>query len=94
MVYGDHVHQNPGNHLNGGVPANAKWQDYWKQLVVFPSQIYDALKGAVGTRFIEELAELILRILDRRINAEQFIVFQNGHTTEVTEGERSIPQKT
>jgi hypothetical protein len=75
-VYGDHVHQNPGSHSNGSVPDDAKWQDYWGQLVVFPSQTYDAPKGAVGTRFIEELAELILGILDRRINAEQFIVFQ------------------
>jgi hypothetical protein len=35
-VYGDHVHQNPGNHLNGGVPDDAKWQEHWRQLVVFP----------------------------------------------------------
>jgi hypothetical protein len=28
-VYGDHVHQNAGQHLNGGVEDDQKWQDYW-----------------------------------------------------------------
>jgi hypothetical protein len=29
MVHGDHVHQNPGTHLNGGILDDAKWQHYW-----------------------------------------------------------------
>ncbi len=25
-VYGDHIHQNPGTHLNGGITDDALWQ--------------------------------------------------------------------
>jgi hypothetical protein len=56
-VYGDFVHQNSGQQLCGGVKDNQMWQDYWQQLIVFPSLTYDAPSGAVGRRFIEKLAE-------------------------------------
>jgi hypothetical protein len=53
-VYGDHVHQNPGTHLDGGITNDVMWQDYWSScLVVCPSQTYDAPNGAVGHRYIE-----------------------------------------
>jgi hypothetical protein len=40
-VYGDHIHQNNGMHLTGGISDDALWQDYWRHLVVFPSKAYD-----------------------------------------------------
>jgi hypothetical protein len=59
MLYGYYVHQNPGQHLKGGVNHNQKWQDYWRWLIVYPSSNYDAPSGAVGCCFVKKLAELI-----------------------------------
>ena len=77
-VYGDHVHQNPGTHLRGDIPDDEMWQDYWRRLIVFTSQTYDALSGAVGRRFIEMLAEMlpVHGIKARKLNPERFIIFQ------------------
>jgi hypothetical protein len=61
-VYGDHVHQNPGTHLRGDIPDDEMWQDYWRRLIVFPSQTYDAPSGAVGHHFIEMLADMLAGI--------------------------------
>jgi hypothetical protein len=36
-VYGNHIHQNPGTHLDGGIADDAKWQDYHRRLIVYPS---------------------------------------------------------
>jgi hypothetical protein len=47
-VYGDDIHQNSGHHLDGDVADDTEWQKYWQQLVVYPSQMYDAPKGKVG----------------------------------------------
>jgi hypothetical protein len=74
-VYGDHVHQNPGQHLSDGVPDDHKWQDYWRRLVVYPCQSYDVPKGPVGKRFIEMVSDSLEAILARKWNAEKFIVF-------------------
>jgi hypothetical protein len=73
---GDHVHQNPGTHLRGDIPDDKMWQDYWRRLIVFPSQTCDAPSDAVGHRFIEMLADMLAGIQARKMNAEQFIVFQ------------------
>jgi hypothetical protein len=62
--------------LSGGVANNQQWQDYWRQLIVYPSSTYDAPSGAVGRRFVEKLAELLDGIRDRKLNSEKFIVFQ------------------
>ena len=75
-VYGDHVHQNSGQHLKDGVSDDAEWQDYWRRLIVFPSQMYDVPSGAVGKRFLEMVVDLLEGIHDRRWNSERFIVFQ------------------
>jgi hypothetical protein len=46
--YGDHIHQNnDGTHPLGGISDDAKWQDYWRHLVVFPSKAYDVPLGAI-----------------------------------------------
>jgi hypothetical protein len=28
-VYGNHIHQNPGTHLNGGITDDKLWQNYY-----------------------------------------------------------------
>jgi hypothetical protein len=47
-VYGDHIHQNPGTHLTGGVAEDAIWQEHWRRLISFPSSTYDVPSGAVA----------------------------------------------
>jgi hypothetical protein len=58
-VYGDHVHQNPGTHLNGGIEDDAMWQRYHRRLIVYPSQRYDAPNGPVGRRLVETMTSLL-----------------------------------
>jgi hypothetical protein len=75
-VYGDHVHQNPGTHLTGGIADDAIWQEHWLQLVSFPSHAYGLPSGAVGKRFVERAAEELKGVKSRKWNSEKFIVFQ------------------
>jgi hypothetical protein len=65
-VYGDHVHQNPGTHLSGGIANDAPWQERWLQLVSFPSHAYKVPSGAVGKRFVEKVAEELKGIQSRK----------------------------
>lgn len=32
-VYGDHVHQNDGTHLHGGITDDTVWQKHWEALL-------------------------------------------------------------
>jgi hypothetical protein len=75
-VYGDHVHQNSGKHLDGKVADDPMWQNYWERLVVYPFKTYSIPTGAVGKRFIRELAQLLDDTIKRKCNSEQFITFQ------------------
>ena len=75
-VYGDLMHQNPGQHLKDGISDDVRRQDYWRRLIVFPSQMYDVPLGTVGKRFLEKIVELLEGTHDRRWNSERFIVFQ------------------
>ena len=75
-VYGDHVHQNDGTHLDSGIADYLIWQDYHKCLVVYPQKQYDAPKGAVGCHFISMLMELLRGIKERKWNSERVVVFQ------------------
>jgi len=74
-VYGDHVHQNDGAHLDGGIANDPKWQEHWRSLIVYPSQTYDAPKGAVGRCYVEKVADLMEAIMDQKSNREKLIVF-------------------
>ena len=75
-VYGDHIHQNDGTHLTGGISDDPQWQEYWRRLVVFPSKAYDVPSGAAGKRFVRMVASLLNGVKSRKWNAEKFIVFQ------------------
>ena len=55
MLYGfyqDWVHQNPGDHLDGGIVEGSKLQAQWEKLVCMPTQRYDAPSGKVGKIFV------------------------------------------
>lgn len=75
-VYGDHVHQNPGTHLHGGISDDAVWQAYWRRLIPLQPQQYNLPTGAVGRRFIETLTDLLIGVKRRKWNSERFFVFQ------------------
>jgi hypothetical protein len=75
-VYGDHVHQNPGTHLNGGIEDDAMWQGYHRRLIVYPLQRYDAPNGPVGHRLVETMTSLLEGVRSRKWNSECFLMFQ------------------
>jgi hypothetical protein len=75
-VYGDHVHQNSGKHLDGEVADDQMWQNYWEHLVVYPSKTYSIPTGAVGKQFIKELVQLLDDTVERKCNSEKFITYQ------------------
>ncbi|WP_288993061.1 hypothetical protein, partial [uncultured Marinobacter sp.] len=75
-VYGDHVHQNSGQHLDGGITDDAMWQSYWRRLVVYHSRQYNVPKGKVGHRFLEMITDNIEGVISRKWNSERWIVFQ------------------
>ena len=55
MLYGIYqywVHQNQGDHLDGGIAEDSKWQARWKKIVCMPTQRYDAPYGKFGNRFV------------------------------------------
>ena len=54
-VYQDWVPQNPGNHMDGGITEDGKWQAKWKKLVYFPTQRYDTPFGKIGRKFVSTL---------------------------------------
>jgi hypothetical protein len=75
-VYGDHVHENPGTYLNGGIEDDAMWQRYHRRLIVYPSQRYDAPNGNVGHCLVETMTSLFEGIRSRKWNSERFLLFQ------------------
>jgi hypothetical protein len=75
-VYGDHVHQNPGTHLSGGIANNAPWQERWLRLVSVLSHAYGVPSGAVGKRFVERVVEELKGIKSRKWNSVRFLVLQ------------------
>jgi hypothetical protein len=84
IVCGDHIHQNSGHHLDGDISNNTVWQNYWRHLIVYPSQIYDAPKGKVECQFVAKVAELIESIQKRDINSERFLYFRSSPCSALT----------
>ena len=33
VAFRDHIHDNDGTHLDGGIPLDAEWQALWRRLV-------------------------------------------------------------
>lgn len=68
--------KNLGTHLDAGISNNKLWQDYYNQLIVYPSQTNDAPNGTVGRYFINTLADLMNGVRECKWNMERFILFQ------------------
>ena len=58
-VYGDHIHDNPGEHLDGGIEDDGFWQDSYRRLVALPNSQYNVPKRAVGKDVITTLIQLL-----------------------------------
>jgi hypothetical protein len=48
--FGERFYHNDGSHLNGSIVDDTTWQDYWRQLIVFPGQMYNMPQDKVGKR--------------------------------------------
>ena len=75
-VYQDLVHQNSGDHLDGVIAEDSKWQDRWKKLVCMPTQQYEKLSRKSGKIFVGILFVELDGIRARKWNAER-VIFLN-----------------
>jgi hypothetical protein len=76
-VYGDHIHQNLGTQLDGGMTDDVMWQGYWQQLIACPSSTYDVPSWAIGKRLILKIAEELKGLKSQKWNSNQFILFSS-----------------
>ena len=74
-VYGDHVRQNDGTHLDGGIADDAIWQAHWREVISLPPQRYAAPNGRVGRLFLQGVTAEFQGIQSRKWNSERLIVF-------------------
>ena len=74
-VYQDWVNQNPGDHLDGGIAEDSKWQAQWEKLACMLTQHYDIPSGKFGKIFVGVLSIELDRVCARKWNAERMIVF-------------------
>ena len=75
VVYGDHIHDNDGTHLDGGVADDGVWQARWRRLVQVHPNNYSVPKGRVGSRFLTRLAAEFRGVRERKWNSERVVVF-------------------
>ena len=74
-VYGDHVHNNIGRHLDGGVKGDKAWQWLWRYVVELPLSPYRVPKGRIGRRFITLLTREFEQVRHRQFNSERPLIF-------------------
>jgi hypothetical protein len=74
-IYGDHVHDNDGTHLDGGIANDAFWQGRWKRMAQLATTRYLVPKGKVGGRFLTILISEFQGVRDPRWNSEHPLVF-------------------
>jgi hypothetical protein len=74
-VFGDHVHDNDGTHLDGGIANDAFWQCRWKRMAQLATTRYQVPKGKVGRRFLTILTHEFQGVRERRWNSEHPLVF-------------------
>ena len=53
VVYQDGVHQNPGDHLDGGIAEYSKWQAWWKNLYICRPNATTHLLQKLGRYLLE-----------------------------------------
>ncbi len=78
QVFGDHIHDNDGTHLTGGLPeeVDKKWQDWYKSLIATPSRAYTLRRNGTSKRFLSILTEELQNVRKHRTaNFERVLVF-------------------
>jgi hypothetical protein len=77
-IFGNTIHLNDGNHLNGGVGAieDAKWQWLYNPVTTCSLPLYEFPNGRWANRFLTMLTNLWVGVIQRRCNLEQPLVFQ------------------
>ena len=75
VVYGDHIHQNNGAHLGGGVALDQLWQRRWRSVCQLVPRLYKLPKGKLGRRFVRTLSDEFRGVRERRWNSERPLVF-------------------
>ena len=76
-VYGDHIHQNDGTHLSGGIDATIDrvWQQRWRSLTGQRQQLYTVPNGAEGKNFVRTLRNELAGVCSQKWNSERPLVF-------------------
>ena len=74
-VLGDHVHDNDGTHLRGGIANDAIWQRRWKRMAQLATTRYQVPPGKVGRRFITVLVHEFRGVRERLWNSERPLVY-------------------
>jgi len=70
------VHDNPGEHLDGGIEDDGGWQDFYRRLITMPNKQYNVPKRAVDNDFILTLGQRFDDIRDRKCNMDKLLTFQ------------------
>jgi hypothetical protein len=76
-VYGDHVHDNPGSHLNGNISSalDLIWQGYFRGLISHNQSLYETPRGKLGKDIANEYSNLLEDVMKGKCNMEKFLVF-------------------
>ena len=76
-IYGDHAHDNNGDHLDGGIGVgeDAKWIRFWRRIVQIKPIWYKVPQGRIGKLFIRNIAAIFRGIRNREWNSERLIVY-------------------
>ena len=74
-VYGEPILQDDASQLNGGIEDDKTWQNYWRQLIVYPTKAFDVPNKSTGKRFISNVAGILRDIKSRKCNSEKLIVY-------------------
>jgi hypothetical protein len=74
-VYGDHVHDNDGTHLSGGINDDRLWQRYWQQIAQEKPRRYNLPQSKEGKLFLTQLVLELQGVQDPNWNFARIFVF-------------------
>lgn len=75
LVYGDHLHDNDGLQLTGGVADDHVWQHRWQRIFKHPQYHYSLPSRGPGKRFVRILTNELQGVRTGKWNSERPLVF-------------------
>ena len=72
---GEHLRDNDGTQLDGGIKEDKVWQDRHRLLTTCSLNIYDLPSGPVGRSFIKSLCLEINGVIERQWNFEKVLCY-------------------